>query len=151
MKCKVFLIAMLVVLTTIFNGCGKKESINTNPPVSQATQIQPNQKSISKEKSGNLIKKIKAVNERGNTIGNIANYGMIAQQGDWIYYSNQSDGEKLYKIKTDGTNKQKLDDEGNSYSINIAGDWIYYVKCLGGTYEKFYKIKTDGTGKIEIK
>lgn len=45
------------------------------------------------------------VNERGNTVGNIVNYGYVAMQGDWIYYRNPNDNNKLYKIRTDGTDR----------------------------------------------
>ena len=47
-----------------------------------------------------------AVNKRGNTAGNIINGGIVAIQGDWIYYSNQSDDGKLYTVKTDGSKKK---------------------------------------------
>ena len=36
---------------------------------------------------------------RGNSNGNSSNGGLAAIQGDWIYYTNDADGEKIYKIK----------------------------------------------------
>ena len=57
---------------------------------------------------------------------------------DWIYYSNQSDGYKLYKIKTDGTNRTKLNDRLSTY-INIVDGWIYYISNA-----TVYKMKLDG-------
>ena len=88
---------------------------------------------------------------RGNTTWNISNGGHTAQSGEWIYYSNFSDGGKLYKIKVDGTSKTKLTDEKLFY-INVIGDWIYYQSSsLSPEYDfGFYKIKTDGSQKCKI-
>ena len=44
----------------------------------------------------------------GNTVGNLVNDGLVAQQGDWIYYSNILDEHKLYKVRTDGTDGQLI-------------------------------------------
>ncbi len=87
----------------------------------------------------------------GNTGGNIANCGVIAKQGDWIYYCNFNDNRKLYKIKTDGTEKTKLNDDHSTY-INVSGDWVYYTSSSSaGTYGgKIYKIKIDGSGKTKL-
>jgi len=84
-------------------------------------------------------------NTRGNTVGNIVNAGHVAQQGDWIYYSNWSG---LYKIRTDGTQKTKLNDEKSSY-INVVGDWIYYCQDHIDGYI-LHKIRTDGTQKTKL-
>lgn len=81
---------------------------------------------------------------QGNTSGNLANGGLVAQKGDWIYFSNTNASEKLYKMKTDGTGKTKLSDD-RSHNINVVGDWVYY-----STDKTIYKIKTDGTQKTEI-
>lgn len=67
--------------------------------------------------------------------------------GDWIYYSNISDGGKLYKMKSDGTNRIKLNEFDSSY-VNVLGDWIYYINGSVGEWkssDKLYKIKTNGT------
>ena len=81
---------------------------------------------------------------RGNSVGNIANGGLVARQGDWIYYRNSSDGYKLYKVKTDGSGREKINDD-SSWFINVVGDWIYYVNADDGY--KLYKVKTDGSGR----
>lgn len=81
----------------------------------------------------------------GNTVGNLANDGLVAQQGEWIYYSNELDDDKLYKIRTDGTQKQKICDDQARY-LNVLDDWIYYVKDYG----TLFKIRIDGTKKIQI-
>ena len=98
-------------------------------------------------------------NDRGNTTGNIANGGLVAMQGDWVYYANFSDGMKLYKMREDGSGNQKLCDDKcvafkgfySIYSnINVVGDWVYYVNCNDAVSATIYKIRTDGTGRQEF-
>lgn len=80
----------------------------------------------------------------GNAIGNLANDGLVAQQGEWIYYSNALDEDKLYKIHIDGTQKQNICDD-HARCLNVLDDWIYYVK------DKYlFKIRTDGTQRSQI-
>lgn|GEM_PF-2384716 len=86
------------------------------------------------------------INTYGNTSGNITNRGLVAIQGDWIYYSNGSDIGKLYKIKTDGTGKQKLNDDYSSQYINVIGNNIYY----SGTNSNLYTINIDGSGRKKL-
>jgi len=64
--------------------------------------------------------------------------------GDWLYYKNDSDDNKLYKIKIDGSDNIKLNDDYTDY-INVAGDWIYYSNLDDGN--QTYRIRTDGTGR----
>jgi uncharacterized protein YchJ len=81
----------------------------------------------------------------GNTGGNIANRGGVAQQGDWIYYLNDSDSyNNIYKIRTDGSDRIKLSND-NCRFINVVGDWIYYQYYGDGG--KLYKIRTDGSDR----
>ncbi|MCE5223257.1 DUF5050 domain-containing protein [bacterium] len=87
------------------------------------------------------------VNQRGNSVGNIVNSGIVAQQGEWVYYSNFNDDRKLYKIRTDGTGRTKLN-EDNSYYINVVGEWIYYHN--NSDEANLYKIRTDGTGRTKL-
>jgi hypothetical protein len=47
------------------------------------------------------------VNKQGNTSSNISNLGYIDKEGEWIYYSNISDGSQLYKSKLNGRMKYK--------------------------------------------
>ena len=89
-------------------------------------------------------------NVRGNTAGNTANWGLAAEQGGWIYYSNRDGGPdsyKPYKIRTDGTGKTKLCNDAAEY-LNVVGDWVYYSQ--GAEQGKLYKIRTDGTGRTKL-
>jgi len=84
----------------------------------------------------------------GNTTGNLNNKGLAAIQGEWIYYTNSSDGNSLYKIRTDGTGRTKLNDE-SSLRINVVGEWVYYYSDIlgdgGPVNSPVYKIRIDGT------
>lgn len=82
-----------------------------------------------------------------NISGNIMSLGYIAKEGDWIYYSNISDGSKLYKSKVDGTNETKLSDDIPNY-INVSGDWIYFSNVSDSF--KIYKVKNDGSKRIKL-
>ena len=85
--------------------------------------------------------------ERGNTVGNLANNGLAAMQGDWIYYYDYYDGFKIYKIRTDGSVRTKVNDD-DSGDINVVGDWIYYRNYDDSG--RTYKICTDGSGRAIV-
>ncbi len=81
----------------------------------------------------------------GNTAGNIINQGLVAKQGDWIYFNNTSDNHYLYKMRVDGTGgKIRLNNMESNY-INVVGDWVYYASGANG---HLYKVRTDGVGDI---
>jgi len=42
---------------------------------------------------------------------------------DWLYYSNKSDGGKIYKINTLGKGRTRIVNDEASY-INVYGDYI---------------------------
>ncbi|MCL2773002.1 MAG: DUF5050 domain-containing protein [Oscillospiraceae bacterium] len=84
---------------------------------------------------------------RGNTAGNIVNSGLVAKEGDWIYYQNKSDGNKLYKSRIDGSGKTKLNDD-DCTCINAIGDWVYYGNNSDSA--RLYKISSDGSGRVKL-
>jgi serine/threonine protein kinase len=85
--------------------------------------------------------------ERGNSVGNIVNFGMAAIKGEWVYYKNYSDGKKLYKIRVDGSGRKKLN-EDIGWFINVVGEWVYYTNYSDG--KKLYKTRVDGTGRQKL-
>ncbi len=114
-------------------------------------------------------------NVRGNTVGNLVNRGLVAQQGDWIYYSNEVDSEDypdawgaasnappifsgIFKSRLDGTEKTYITYVPNAVFINVIGEWIYYidggVRAAHAAEELWqgavYKIRTDGTEKTQL-
>lgn len=82
--------------------------------------------------------------ERAN---NMANGGMVVEQGEWVYYLEKVYDKSypkgfyaIFKDNKSGTHKQKLVNEYVT-NMSISGDWLYY-----SVYNKgIYKIKTDGS------
>lgn len=65
--------------------------------------------------------------------------------GEWLYYSNVEDGNKLYKVKTDGSGEKiKLSEDSVGY-INIVAGYIYYNTTKG----KLYRIPLEGNLTIK--
>jgi LysM repeat protein len=94
-----------------------------------------------------LLASYQPVTQAGNTSGNITNWGIAAKQGDWVYFSNITNNNKLYKMRITGESKEKLSDD-NSLYINVVGEWIYYINR--SDQGKIYKIRIDGTQKTRI-
>lgn len=90
---------------------------------------------ISEATSYELIK-------RGNTSGNVANAGLAAGDGEWIYYQNAADGNRLYRKRPDGSERKRLNDY-NSWYINVKADWVYYRATRGDNY--IYRMRKDGS------
>ncbi|WP_291570389.1 DUF5050 domain-containing protein [Clostridium sp. UBA4548] len=83
----------------------------------------------------------------GNTTGNIINGSGTAFDGEFIYFTNRSDADKIYKVKPDDSGLTKVTDSPG-YSINIVGEWIYYSS---GMYDMgIYKVKKDGSNKAKL-
>ena len=85
------------------------------------------------------------VNQRGNSVGNIVNNGLVAKQGNWIYYISKG---SLHKIRPDGTERTFLNKVTPGY-LNVVGDWIYYGEMSGSF--SLYKIRTDGSKRTDRK
>lgn len=86
-----------------------------------------------------------AINTIGNTSQNINEGGLIAKQGDWIYFANAMDDEKLYKMRLDGSEMTLIHGDDHVDYINVIGDWVYYRND-----SNIFKIKIDGTGNKRI-
>lgn len=101
------------------------------------------------ENSTSALYKMKNNGSLKTRIGSDAVGGFI-QNGQWIYYINDTDGGKLYKITIDGTSRT-LVDSSNVISLNSKSGWIYYstsVQLSSTTKDvKLYKISSNGTGK----
>lgn len=80
----------------------------------------------------------------GNTSGNLLNSGLAAQYGDWVFFTDVTDGSKLYKMRTDGSSKEKMTDDGADY-INVIDGVLYFNEA-----SKIVKMNSDGTGKTTL-
>ena len=83
----------------------------------------------------------------GNTYGNIANYGLVAQSGDYIYYSNSYDKWRLYSVKVDNTENKRLTTDSVQY-INIVDSKVYFSNSSDNG--RLYVIGTDGSGRKKL-
>ncbi|TYQ15321.1 UNVERIFIED_CONTAM: uncharacterized protein DUF5050 [Acetivibrio alkalicellulosi] len=137
------MIKILIVGTLLSHGCGNM-SLDTEDSEKVETPVNVTQ--ISDEDSGKEKTPIEETQSteidhhvRGNSIGNIVNRGLVASQGEWIYYTyDVEDKLSLLKSKVNGEEQTVLYNNvaGN---INIIDDWIYFNS--GG----IFKIKTDGS------
>ena len=78
------------------------------------------------ERLRNIINSQPQPTPRGNTAGNLVNWGLAAGQDGWVYFCNIYDNRRLYKMKLDGTGSAKLSDDA-VLSINVLGrlDLLY--------------------------
>jgi hypothetical protein len=67
----------------------------------------------------------------------------------WIYYSNDSDNQKLYRMRTDGTDRVKFVDEG-CYRISALGDYIIYSTTVSPFIGKIAQIDGRVAGRFAI-
>lgn len=101
---------------------------------------------------------------RGNSAGNILNGGLVAMQGNHIYFSSPTDGGKLYRAGLDGSGRVKLNDDTPRY-INATGEYLYYVamgepetvydELMGEEYTRviygpIVRVNLDGGGRTVI-
>ena len=123
--------ALVLVLFIAFNG-GKEDPgpapiSNTATPAPTATAAPAPE----------------IVNTRGNTSINISNGGYVAQQGDWIYFTEGDGG--LFKERIDGTGRKTLADSGKVKYINVVGDRVYFQSPAG-----IMRVKIDGSDMQQL-
>jgi outer membrane protein assembly factor BamB len=99
-------------------------------------------------------KRVELGERRGNTTGNIANMGRVAQDGDWIYYTASIQEtipwifgseflpiNQMRRVRRNGRNDERLYAEIEIASfMNVMDGWIYFA-----TFDGMYKMRTDGT------
>ncbi|NLI89255.1 MAG: DUF5050 domain-containing protein [Epulopiscium sp.] len=74
-----------------------------------------------------------------NSTSNITNKGLAIEEGDKIYYSDETN---LWSISTDGRDKTLLLEEAYPINIQIIGDEIYYISQ---ETHHIYKVNKDGS------
>jgi len=127
------------------SGSNTSGSRNAAPPVSEApSQSQPGK---TKPAPTNEASAPGVTGIYGNTPGNINTGGLAAIQGDWIYYSEISDGGKLYAVNTSSGERKKINDDKSDF-INVVGEWVHYSN--GSDDSRLYRIKTDGSGRQKL-
>lgn len=108
--------------------------------------------------AGTMIKRNSAVkvlvsagvaNTVGNTPSNSSQWGRVASQGDWVYFSNEGIDYYLYKMRQDGSEKQVIVKDP-VIAINVVGEWIYYTAEKSSGNGGLFKIRLDGTQKTKL-
>jgi len=72
--------------------------------------------------------------------------------GDWLYYSNWSDGHSLYRLKLDGSDRTKvLDDSVHSVNL-VAGNRVVYIrwKATSNKENNIFVAPADGGSPVRI-
>lgn len=88
------------------------------------------------------------VNYEGNTAGNIVNGGLVAVQGDWVYFRS-NEGGSLYKGNLSGSvNGARIISTDAAWFINVSGDYIYYSNRDDNN--RLYRIRTDGSDRLPL-
>ena len=67
----------------------------------------------------------------GNTASNLYNGGLFCEYNGVIFFSNPSDGGKLYSMDANGGNLKKLTTDAATY-INADENYVYYVRNNSG-------------------
>ena len=147
-------ILLIIALLISCTACTANQSSTTdsdqtlnNATDSNRNDSDSNRSTLSKAKedSANSDK----INSVGNSAGNLNNYGYVAVQRDWVYYSSHN---QIKKIKLDG-NRQETVYSGSMDRIkfiNVVGDWIYFQADTSSStavnpINGLYNIRADGT------
>ncbi|NMA49542.1 MAG: DUF5050 domain-containing protein, partial [Tissierellia bacterium] len=122
-----FVIVIILVSIPVFEELGVPWKIKENRHKTFVEDIQ-------------LIQ-IDSVDRLGNSEQNTNNYGMGAENEDYIFYVEK--GLNLVRVNKDYTNKIYLIQKSGGWNIsrlNLAGDWIFYTSG-----ETLNRIRIDGT------
>jgi len=93
----------------------------------------------------------------GNTAGNLYNGGLFCENNGEIFFSNPSDGGKLYSMDSNGKNLKKLSEDVATY-INADENYIYYIRNNAGesldfNFVAFHRnalVRIDRNGKHPV-
>ena len=92
-----------------------------------------------------LTQELPAAQEQLGFAGaNIGQGGLMAGDGEWVYFRSESDW-GLYRARTDGSEQTQLlppEDYAPS-SINVLGDWVYFSNFRDGF--SLWRVRTDGS------
>ena len=71
----------------------------------------------------------------------------INVSGDYIYYSNRDDHNRIYRIDQAGGNRTALT-AGGAWFVTLVGDWLYYLDEADEF--RLYRVNTAGEDKIRL-
>ena len=83
--------------------------------------------------------------KRGNSFGNLMNFGMMANDNEHVYLDF---GNGLYRFDLSGSNVTELLPDVDADSLNVLDGWIYYINLDDCNY--IYKVDTEGNNNQRI-
>jgi len=87
-------------------------------------------------------------NEYGNSMANLQNNGIIASDGENIYYNNSKG---LFMNSLEGGESRSISPH-YAEQINVMGDWVYYyTKSSSGKDKGLWKVKKDGKELTQLR
>lgn len=145
----------LVLLALLLTGCAKQVQPDIRLPETEAAQpmledTQEKQGTEEAEPPAQKADKPDAAPERLGFAGaNIGQGGLMAGDGEWVYFRSESDW-GLYRARTDGSEQTQLlppEDYAPS-SINVLGGWVYFSNVRDGY--SIWRVRTDGTDAEQL-
>jgi hypothetical protein len=99
------------------------------------------------------IKKVRVDgSERQQITKNLGCLFNVSHEGDWLYYIDEEDGNKIYRILTDGTGCQKVTDDCCE-SLKVTDGWVYYnIYAVYNNHNNngIYRVRTNGKDRQKI-
>ena len=71
----------------------------------------------------------------------------INVSGEWVYYSNRDDQNRIYKINIDGSGRTAMSD-GGAWFVTLVDGWLYYLD--ESDEYRVYKVNTEGEGRTRL-
>jgi predicted small lipoprotein YifL len=137
---KAFLV--LLLLGTSLSACTQKDPIEEEPIDEEPIDEEPVVVALDQKYQGEI----------GNTGGNLFNWGLIVDKGEWLYLSEALNFNRIIKMKADGSERTLLTNTQNNFQLNVVGDWIIYLESSSVWSESgvIMKMKTDGTSTTAL-
>lgn len=140
-----------IVIMITFTACQSPFSKG-----SQKSNSQNNAKKTNQNVPGNAVANSNISTNNSVPMGNLVNPGnfsnpikssLVIQNGSFLYYSNWSDGDKIYKINVNGTGIQKISDD-SAPELILSNNILYYSNESDAG--KLYVVNIDGTGRKKL-
>lgn len=93
-----------------------------------------------------IVNLFKLIFAKEKSVGNLANMGLVVENGNTLFYNKYEDG--IVKVK--GNKEYQITDE-TAYSMTVYNDEIYYLTVSSTNTIELKKVKDNGDGLTNIK
>ena len=93
-----------------------------------------------------VVNLFKLIFAKEKSVGNLANMGLVVENGNALFYNKYEDG--IVKVK--GNKEYQITDE-TAYSMTVYNDEIYYLTVSSVNTIELKKVKDNGDGLTGIK